>query len=104
MPKYIDAGAFKEKYLCCGYLPEMSEEEFDDFPAADQIERQRWIPVTERVPSKSGAYIVHCDDSYAPSDERIWGDSVVLVVDWATSLQWLGACLLYAALTMRNVG
>lgn len=24
--------------------------------------------------------------------------------DWATSLQWLGACLLYTALTMRNVG
>ena len=23
--------------------------------------------------------------------------------DWATSLQWLGACLLYTALTMRNV-
>ena len=24
--------------------------------------------------------------------------------NWATSLQWLGACLLYTALTMRNVG
>lgn len=24
--------------------------------------------------------------------------------DWATSLQWLGACLLYTALKMRNVG
>lgn len=24
--------------------------------------------------------------------------------DWANSLQWLGACLLYTALTMRNVG
>nr|DAO86151.1 MAG TPA: hypothetical protein [Caudoviricetes sp.] len=24
--------------------------------------------------------------------------------DWATSLQWLGACLLYTALTLRNVG
>lgn len=23
--------------------------------------------------------------------------------DWATSLQWLGACLLYTALTARNV-
>ena len=24
--------------------------------------------------------------------------------NWATSLQWLGACLLYTALTMRTVG
>lgn len=23
--------------------------------------------------------------------------------DWATSLQWLGACLLYTALTARNL-
>lgn len=23
--------------------------------------------------------------------------------DWATSLQWLGACLLYTALTVRNM-
>lgn len=45
-------------------------------------ERQRWIPVTERLPSKGGSYIVHCDDTYAPSDEQIWGDSVVLEADW----------------------
>lgn len=32
MPKYINADDFKAKYLCCGYLPEMSEEEFDAFP------------------------------------------------------------------------
>ena len=31
MPKYINADDFKAKYLCCGYLPEMSEEEFDAF-------------------------------------------------------------------------
>lgn len=35
MDKYIECEAFKAKYLCCGYLPEMSEEEFDAFPAAD---------------------------------------------------------------------
>jgi hypothetical protein len=23
--------------------------------------------------------------------------------DWATSLQWIGACLLYTALTFRNM-
>lgn len=35
MAKYIDCGAFKAKYLCCGYLPEMSEADFDQFPTAD---------------------------------------------------------------------
>ena len=38
MSKYIDQEAFKSKYLCCGYLPEMSEEEFDKFPTADVVE------------------------------------------------------------------
>ena len=45
-------------------------------------EKQRWIPVTERLPSKNGSYIVHCDDSCEPSDERIWGDSVVVEASW----------------------
>lgn len=35
MAECIDRDAFKAKYLCCGYLPEMSEEEFDRFPVAD---------------------------------------------------------------------
>lgn len=35
MDEYISKQAFKEKYLCCGWLPEMSKKEFDDFPAAD---------------------------------------------------------------------
>lgn len=35
MSDYISREAFKKKYLCCGYLPEMSEKEFDEFPAAD---------------------------------------------------------------------
>lgn len=35
MAEYLDRKAFKEEYLCCGYLPEMSEEEFDAFQAAD---------------------------------------------------------------------
>ena len=37
MSKCIDREAFKSKYLCCGYLPEVSEEEFDKFPAADVV-------------------------------------------------------------------
>lgn len=35
--EYIDREAFKDEYLCCGYLPEMSEDEFDAFPAADVV-------------------------------------------------------------------
>lgn len=35
MSDYISREAFKKKYLCCGYLPEMSEKEFDELPAAD---------------------------------------------------------------------
>lgn len=34
------------------------------------------------------------------------GSLVVNIVskgDWATSLQWLGACILYTALTVRNM-
>lgn len=31
MAEYIKKDAFKAKYLCCGYLPEMSEKEFDEF-------------------------------------------------------------------------
>ncbi len=38
MAEYIEREAFKQKYLCCGYLPEMSEKEFDEFPAADVAE------------------------------------------------------------------
>ena len=37
MDEYISKQAFKEKYLCCGWLPEMAETEFDDFPAADVV-------------------------------------------------------------------
>lgn len=45
MDEYISKQAFKDKYLCCGYLPEMSETEFDAFPAADVVEVKHgyWI-------------------------------------------------------------
>lgn len=80
------------KEICCGDALKLSAadalEKLLDRCAryAEEIavlqERQRWIPVTERLPSKDGPYIVHCDDTYAPSDERIWGGSVVLEADW----------------------
>lgn len=41
MPKHINADDFKAKYLCCGYLPEMSEEEFDAFPGVAFEEKER---------------------------------------------------------------
>ena len=43
--EYIDREAFKDEYLCCGYLPEMSEDEFDAFPAADvaPVRHGRWV-------------------------------------------------------------
>lgn len=45
MAEYIDRDAFKAKYLCCGYLDEMSEEEFDRFPAANvaPVVHGRWL-------------------------------------------------------------
>ena len=44
MSDCISREAFKKKYLCCGYLPEMSEKEFDEFPAADvePVVHGRW--------------------------------------------------------------
>ena len=43
MVEYISKQTFKEKYLCCGWLPEMSEEEFDAFPAdVAPVRRGRW--------------------------------------------------------------
>ena len=45
MSDCISREAFKKKYLCCGYLPEMSEKEFDDFPAADvePVRHGQWL-------------------------------------------------------------
>ena len=45
MAEYIERESFKQKYLCCGYLPEMSEKEFDEFPTADvaPVVHGKWI-------------------------------------------------------------
>lgn len=32
---YISLKAFKKKYLCCGYIPEMAESELDSFSGAN---------------------------------------------------------------------
>ena len=38
MSDLISREAFKDKYLCCGWLPEMSKNQFDAFPAVDAVE------------------------------------------------------------------
>ena len=64
MDEYISRQAFKEKYLCCGWLPEMAETEFDDFPAADVVEVRhgRWM-TTDAYPHH--LYCSVCYKTYA---------------------------------------
>lgn len=64
MDEYISKQAFKEKYLCCGWLPEMSEKEFDDLPAADVVEVRhgRWM-TTDAYPHH--LYCSVCYKTYA---------------------------------------
>lgn len=64
MDEYISKQAFKEKYLCCGWLPEMSEKEFDDLPAADvaPVRNGRWM-TTDAYPHH--LYCSVCYKTYA---------------------------------------
>lgn len=64
MAEYISKQAFKEKYLCCGWLPEMSEEEFNSFPAADVVEMRhgRWMDAE----SDGGCTVWHCSACSCP--------------------------------------
>ena len=64
MDEYISKQIFKEKYLCCGWLPEMSEEEFDAFPAANVVEVRhgRWM-TTDAYPHH--LYCSVCYKTYA---------------------------------------
>ena len=41
--------------------------DIDDYPAADVVERPRWIPVEERLPEKSGNYLTAFGDGTALS-------------------------------------
>lgn len=58
MDDYISRDAFKRRYLCCGYLPEMPEMEFDEFPAADvaPVVHGRWM----HEEMKGGCHIWRC--------------------------------------------
>lgn len=71
MAEYISKQAFKEKYLCCGWLPEMSEEEFNSFPAADVVEVRhgRWIPSDMGGGEPDEAYICsECGEPWVLND------------------------------------
>ena len=64
MDEYISKQTFKDKYLCCGYLPEMSETEFDAFPAADVVEVRhgRWES------NGPDDIVVYCSQCMMPQD------------------------------------
>ncbi len=69
MDEYISKQTFKEKYLCCGWLPEMSEEEFDAFPAADvaPVRHGRWEPGNPICP-------VCGENKFKDLDADVWAD------------------------------
>ena len=76
MSKYIDQEAFKSKYLCCGYLPEMSEEEFDKFPTADVVEVVRckdckYSTLPSELTQRYGVPgTLTCHNRYSPCNRR----------------------------------
>ena len=69
MDEYISKQAFKEKYLCCGWLPEMAETEFDDFPAADvaPVVHGKWEPGNPICP-------VCGENKFKDLDADVWAD------------------------------
>lgn len=70
MAEYIEREAFKQKYLCCGYLPEMSEKEFDEFPTADVAPVTRCKDCKHSWEDISGLCCSHgvCVDLTVPGD------------------------------------
>lgn len=72
MAEYIEREAFKQKYLCCGYLPEMSEQEFDEFPAADVAPAVRRRDCRAYNKPKTGWCEVHLDREH-PDDFCSYG-------------------------------
>ena len=75
MPEYIEKEAFKERYSCCGYLPEMSEKGFDAFPAADvaPVVHGKWIKITTTGTDMFGEpteVVIACNCSVCGLDGR----------------------------------
>ena len=42
----------------------------------------QWVSVEDRLPEKNGEYIVNACDEDGPYDERIWGDTVIVCVEY----------------------
>ena len=70
MAECIEREAFKQKYLCCGYLPEMSEKEFDEFPAADVAPVVRCKDCKYRYSDSWCEYVDDDDNFYCARGER----------------------------------
>ena len=89
MSKYIDQEAFKSKYLCCGYLPEMSEEEFDKFPTADVVEVVRckdckYSTLPSELTQRYGVPgTLTCHNRYSPCNRRNVGGE-----DFCSNGEW----------------
>ena len=54
MSDLISREALKDKYLCCGWLPEMSKDQFDAFPAVDAVEVVRCKDCEAYQPTEGG--------------------------------------------------
>ena len=80
MAEYIEREAVKQKYLCCGYLPEMSEKEFDEFPTADVAPVVRCKDCTKFEQNgkyyngKPFGYCYHWDYEQGSSPNEVDGD------------------------------
>ena len=70
MAEYIEREAFKQKYLCCGYLPEMSEKEFDEFPTADVAPVVRCKDCKYRYSDSWCEYVDDDDNFYCARGKR----------------------------------
>lgn len=70
MAEYIEREAFKQKYLCCGYLPEMSEKEFDEFPAVDVAEVVRCKDCKHKVRTDANGIVICSEEHgmYCPTE------------------------------------
>ena len=73
MAECIEREAFKQKYLCCGYLPEMSEKEFDEFPTADVAPVTRCKDCKHRFKDSWCEYVDDDDNFYCARGERKGG-------------------------------
>lgn len=63
----------------CNHPPCFAVERVVNALSAHGVTVQEWISVKDRLPEKSGEYIVCCDDSFCSYGEGIWYQSGVVV-------------------------